>query len=104
MVKNKSKFLVLALLLSYGQSINLTLKSKTGIRSKYIEDDLDQAMDDVLMGGHKKKQTAAPAIESDADSTSPGSYTSPLPEWKAPYSQATNSAMTDPNLIKSIIE
>ena len=41
MVKNKSKFLVLALLLSYGQSINLTLKSKTGIRNKYIEDDLD---------------------------------------------------------------
>lgn len=38
------------------------------------------------MGGHHHKHLAeTPAIESDADSTSPGSYTSPLPEWKAPY-------------------
>jgi hypothetical protein len=37
----KSKFLVLALLLSHGQSINLTLKSKNGMKIKHIEDDLD---------------------------------------------------------------
>ena len=37
------------------------------------------------MGGHKKKITPTPAPESDADSTSPGSYTSPLPAWSAPY-------------------
>jgi len=48
-------------------------------------------MDDVLMGGHHKK-AAQPVLESDADSTSPSTYSSSLPEWKAPYEQATNSA------------
>ena len=70
---------------------------------KHVEDDLDQAMDDVLMGGHHHSKAATP--DSDADSTSPGSYSAPLPAFSAPYDQATNSgASSDPNLLKSILE
>ena len=37
------------------------------------------------MGGHRKKKVETPAPESDADTTCPGTYSSPLPSWSAPY-------------------